>query len=731
MADNKDSPRNREGNGHGGADGDGHSPADSVTPDASGRTPVDGTPDPVATLIAAGDHVSAAQLAARQGDLRRAIALYERSWRFADALPLALTLGDRPLAIRLALDAGNAGMAAQIGEQIPREAGSELRAAARSFAARGDNWEAARMAERAGDAALAAGYFQRAGSLLDVGRMEEIAGRPHQAGIAYEQALSLAANAGEAGAAHLAVGRLLARLGRHQDAARSLQQAMRVPSLSLPAGRALTAELLALGFRVAAAEIVVRLRRLSPELPNSPEEIAALDAAELAASSSAVGQIAAAPGLLRHRFKVVRSLGAGATSHVYLAEDILIGQAVALKLLSVGAGAHGAERQAYLRFAREAEAAGRLRHPNIVTLHDADPAMGLFVLEMMPGGTLADRLAESGALSPLAARRLALDLLSALGAAHDHGIVHRDVKPANILFDSVGNAKLGDFGAAHLADFGHTQTGGLLGTVAYMAPEQITGAGIGPPADLYALGITLFQTLTGRLPFAGPDIVAQHLGDDPPRPSACRAGLSAAHDAVLMRALRKAPGERWRSAGQMAEAIEAWPVGLVDSAAGAGPALATSIASEGTGIIAADATADVPLGRTAFGALFRRDDPDLGRPVLIEIRDQPVQGEALAILRALSAEGGPHVQRVLALSDDDRTVTYELCEGRVLAVGHLAPDDAAILAEARIALGTAGVPAPARPDRVAMTPGGPVLLIVEPLEDSSQPARGPLAPRST
>jgi tetratricopeptide (TPR) repeat protein len=700
MTDHQDSPPDSAGEG--------------ATPDAGGRADTrDAIADPVAALIAAGDHVNAARLAAHDGDLRRAIALYERVWRFADALPLALTLGDRPLAIRLALDAGNAGMAAQIGEQIPREAQTELRAAARSFAARGDNWQAARMAERAGDAMLAAGYFQRAGSLLDLGRMEEISGRPHQAGMAYEQALSLAGNAAEAGAAHLALGRLLARLGRHHDAARSLQQAMRVPALRLPAGRALTSELLALGFRIAAAEIVTRLRRLSPELPTSPEEIAALDAAEMAASSSSVGRIAAAPGLLRHRFKVIRSLGAGATSHVYLAEDTLMGQAVALKLLSVGAGAHGAERQAYLRFAREAEAAGRLRHPNIVALHDSDPAMGLFVLEMMPGGTLADRLTENRALSPIATRRLALDLLSALGTAHDHGIVHRDVKPANILFDAVGNAKLGDFGAAHLVDFGHTQTAGLLGTVAYMAPEQITGAGIGPPADLYALGVTLFQALTGRLPFMGPDIVTQHLGDDPPPPSDCRPGLSVAHDAVLMRALRKAPGERWRSAGQMAEAIQAWPSDPVDVPIVPRPELSAPAISRTIEPLAFDAPADVPLGRSAFGALFRRDDPQLGRPVLIELRDRAVQGQALAILRALAAAGGPHVQRLLALSDDAQTVTYELCEGRVLAAADLSPGDAAIVTQAHSAMITSGALDATRPARIAMMPGGPVLLIVE------------------
>ncbi len=685
----------------------------------NGGTPPTGNPaaaaapDPVAALVAAGDHMGAARLAVDRGELPRAIALYEKTWRFADALPLALKLGDRPLAIRLALDARDTAMAVRITDEIPRDAIPELRAAAAAFAARGDSWEAARISERAGDATLAAGYFRRAGSLVDLGRMEESAGRPHQAGVAYEQALAAATNDHEAALAHLALGRLLARLGRHQDAARSLQQAMRDPPLRLSAGRALIAELGALGFRIAAAEIVNRLRRESPELPESPEQIAALDAAEVAASTSTLGQLTAEPGLLRSRFKIVRSLGAGATSQVYLAEDTLLGHPVALKLLSVGAGAQGAERQAYLRFAREAEAAGRLRHPNIVALHDADPGMGLFVLELMPGGTLTDCLAGKIALSPASARRLALDLLSALGAAHDGGIVHRDLKPANVLFDAVGNAKLADFGAAHLVDFGQTQTGGLLGTVAYMSPEQISGGSIGPAADLYALAVTLFEALTGRLPFPGPDIVAQHLGDEPPRPSDCRPGLSPAHDAVLLRAMRKAPSERWRSATQMANAIRNWPTDPIDMSPSL-PASGDTPTTDPVSRVTPPAPAlDVLLGRTRYGMLFRRDDPHLGRPVLVEIREESVEGEALTALQALAAAGGPHVQRVLALSDDGRTVTYEPCDGVVVALSDLSGSEAGAAAQAEAALRAAGVPASASPRRVAMMAGGPVLLIVK------------------
>jgi eukaryotic-like serine/threonine-protein kinase len=680
---------------------------------AAGDGNGDGGRDAVAARIAAGDHAGAARLAAERGELGRAIALYERIWRFADAVPLALALGDRPLAIRLALDAGDPEQATAITEAIPREAEAELRAAARALAGRGRHWDAGRLAERAGAPAEAATYYRRAGSLVDTGRMEEAAGRLHQAGLVYEQALALAAGDDEAGAARLALGRLLGRLGRHEDAARSLQQAARLPSCRAPAWRALCVQLLALGYRVAAAEIAARLHRELPELPATPEEIAALEQADLAAGASAVGQLGAEPGLLRRRFKVLRSLGAGATGAVYLAEDTLLGQQVALKLLSVGAGGRGAERQAYLRLAREAEAAGRLRHPNIVGLYDADPAMGLFVLELMSGGTLADRLAAEGPLPPALARRMALDLLAALVAAHRRGITHRDVKPANAFFDAAGNAKLGDFGAAHLVDFGQTQTGGLVGTVAYMSPEQITGAPIGPAADLYALGITLFEALTGRLPFPGPDVVSQHLGDEPPVPSALRPELSEAHDRVLARALRKAPGERWASAEEMAAAIAAWPVSARAAGAGAAAEAPRAIAADDDDPAApgapVDSPAEVLVGPTADGLLYRREEPRLGRPVLVERRAAPVEGEALAILQKLASAAGPRLQRVLALSDDGHTVTYELVEGPVVPVASLpAPTRADCLSPHT----PAGNPPPPLPTRALLTVHRPTRLIV-------------------
>ena len=180
----------------------------------------------------------------------------------------------------------------------------------------------------------------------------------------------------------------------------------------------------------------------------------------------------------------------------------------------------------------------------------------------MPGGTLAERLATDGPLSPAAARRLALDLLAALGAAHERGIVHRDVKPANIFFDAAGNAKLGDFGGAHLADFGQTQTGRLPRARSRTCrPSRSAARRSAPPPISTRWARRCSRRSPGRPPFLGPDLVGQHLGEaPPPADRAARRRSRRAHDQTLLRALAKAPADRFGSAGEMAEAVAAWPV---------------------------------------------------------------------------------------------------------------------------------------------------------------------------
>jgi len=664
--------------------------------------------DIIEYLVAHGAYVEAARIATDRGELRRAISLYERVWRFLDALPLAITLGDRGLAVRLALDGNLPARATEIADSTTAEV--DLTAVADAFADRGRFFEAGRTAERARQWARAAALYRRANAPIDEARARVRAGELREAGLLYER-LVAQGSAEEAAAARLALGRLLSRLGRHEEAARHLQVAARTPSLRVAAWRALCAPLLALGFRGAAGELVDRLRTDQPALPRNPDELVALEEAEAAAAEGdgvlPAKRSAGTATAVARRFEIRRLLGGGATGRVYEALDTLLGTPVALKLLQLGGAPGDPERQAYQRFAREAEAAGRLRHPNIVALFDAQPTSGIFVFELMGGGTLAERLATTGALTPAAARRLALDLLAALGAAHERGIVHRDVKPANIFFDVAGNAKLGDFGGAHLADFGQTQSGGFLGTLAYMSPEQISSAPIGAAADFYALGATLFEALTGRPPFLGPDLVGQHLGETPPAPTLLRGTLGAQHDQTLLRALAKAPSDRFGSAAEMADAVAAWPV---EEAAAAVPEAVRASGDNSDRLMNAalpvqPSEEDHELWRTPEARLAVRRDPRTARNVLIEERAQPLADAAVDRLRTIAAAGGPLVQRVLRLSDDRRAIWYEAIAGETVPLDELSDDE-----RRRLARAIASLPEGAA-RLVARTSAGPIVLI--------------------
>jgi serine/threonine-protein kinase len=260
-------------------------------------------------------------------------------------------------------------------------------------------------------------------------------------------------------------------------------------------------------------------------------------------------------------------------------------------------------------------------------------------------------------------------------------VVHRDVKPANVFFDARGTAKLGDFGVAHLVDLGQTQTGGLIGTLAYMSPEQITGAPISIAADLYALGVTLFEALTGRLPFLGPDFVAQHLGEEPPAPSAVADGVVPGWDPILAGLLVKSPSERTQTLAELRRELEALDLG--DHRLALRPRRAT-----GPHSIAELARDDepharyqfeTPLGQTSISQLARAVDTVLDRSVVIERFDaSDAATTALDRARLLGRVQSPFVQRALGLDRATRTAIFEAPAGAPLAdaVPQLPPAEA-------------------------------------------------------
>ena len=232
--------------------------------------------------------------------------------------------------------------------------------------------------------------------------------------------------------------------------------------------------------------------------------------------------------LVAGRYRLVRQLGRGGMGAVWLGEDELAGRMVAVKELRPPAGVSPEEQDVFRRRAlSEARSAARLAHPNAVTLHDIIPASPAddavyLIMEYVAGATLAQLVAEQGPLSEPRAAEIALQLLSVLDAAHALGIVHRDIKPANIMITPAGQVKLTDFGIAHMVGGTRLTGDGVLGTPAYMAPEQLQGFDLTPAVDLWALGVTLYDAVTGRNPFDRENTMATFhailMADLPPAP---------------------------------------------------------------------------------------------------------------------------------------------------------------------------------------------------------------------
>jgi predicted Ser/Thr protein kinase len=263
---------------------------------------------------------------------------------------------------------------------------------------------------------------------------------------------------------------------------------------------------------------------------------------------------------LPDRYRVVRHLANGGMASVWEAHDELLDRPVAIKVL---ASHLSQDDRARRRFAREARtAAGLSSHPHVITIYDVAEYDGksFIVMELLHGGTIADRLRTGEEIPHRVALRWLEEAGSALDAAHELGVVHRDVKPANMLLDAKGRLALGDFGIARLGlEDQITQTGQVLGTAAYISPEQALGEAATPASDRYALAVVAFELLTGSRPFTAGSFAAQaraHVEDEPPLASARDIDVPAGADRVLERGMAKEPADRWPTAGEMVRALD-------------------------------------------------------------------------------------------------------------------------------------------------------------------------------
>jgi serine/threonine-protein kinase len=255
------------------------------------------------------------------------------------------------------------------------------------------------------------------------------------------------------------------------------------------------------------------------------------------------------------RYELLEELGHGAMGTVYRARDPLIDRVVAIKTIQMTMQEELAEYQA--RFYQEARAAGKLSHPNIVTVYDIGNAgrIAFIAMEFLAGQELAALLAQGEPLPPAQAVDIAAQVACGLAYAHEHQVVHRDIKPANILIDG-SRVKIADFGIARMR-FSRTQTesGAIVGSPRYMSPEQVLGRRTGPQSDLFSLGVVLYEMLTGRAPFTGREVNAlmfQILNVAPPVPGALNPAVPEMLNLVVAKAMAKAPADRYFDAGELA-----------------------------------------------------------------------------------------------------------------------------------------------------------------------------------
>lgn len=260
------------------------------------------------------------------------------------------------------------------------------------------------------------------------------------------------------------------------------------------------------------------------------------------------------------RYELGQVIGAGGMGEVRAARDLTLDRPVAIKFLRTQLGQHSDLKA---RFEVEAKSAARLIHPNIVAVFDSgeEEGMPFIVMELLSGRTLADRVAE-GPVPQGEARRLALEILAALHASHAEGILHRDLKPGNVMLTENGSAKVADFGIAKMTEgLDMTTTGMMLGTPAYLAPERVAGEPATPATDVYAAGIVLYELLTGRKPFDAdtPLAMVRAIQEDEPEPLAdLRPDLDRELIAIVGKAMAKNPSKRYSSSKEMEREVEAW-----------------------------------------------------------------------------------------------------------------------------------------------------------------------------
>jgi eukaryotic-like serine/threonine-protein kinase len=304
-----------------------------------------------------------------------------------------------------------------------------------------------------------------------------------------------------------------------------------------------------------------------------------------------------APGtIVDSRYRIVSRLGAGGMADVFLAEDEQLGRKVALKLLYQ----RFAEDPGFVeRFRREAQAAAGLQHPNVVSVYDRGSFDGTYyiAMEYLPGRSLKQLIREQAPLDPVRAIDIAIQILKAARFAHRRGVIHRDLKPHNVIVDDADNAKVTDFGIARAGASDMTETGSIMGTAQYLSPEQAQGHAVSAGSDLYSIAVVLYEMVTGRVPFdaeSAVTIALKHVSEAPPPPTIVNPSVPPELEQVVMWGLNKNPVDRPANADQFINALEQAKTSILSGARGERTASMPALAGVAAGRYAAAAALTAP-----------------------------------------------------------------------------------------------------------------------------------------